>query len=321
MPTRVAISSLKRHIRKSSGQEYTCHVFAFELSGKAISSFEELSEQFFSVVVHIVDYEAYRGKMEQVFQRTHVTKSALLKFELPNLLPDCEKLLYMDSDIVFKNDISAVFSIDISDSYMAAVPEFWEYYDSIRYCWRKKLDSVSTFNAGFMLYNVPKMLKDGIPEQLWQKKMSVKTMLMDQACLNMVVGENFHRLPMRYNFNTMFQASFNIPHINYVYQTDYKSLKEFVEDVATVHYCCYGGKPWIFSGIAMGEHWIDEYVSLGYDPAALELPRAPFRCVPEFCKVKSDLRGGRHPLSRTMSYLLFILSHFGYFMKLFRPFF
>lgn len=318
MPTRVAISSLKRHLRKAEGMEYNCHVFSFDLTEGSIASFTELSEQHFTVEVHLLDDTVYQEKMEQVHQRTHVTKSSLLKFDLPKLLPDCDKLLYVDSDIVFKNDISDIFSIDISDYYMAAIPEYWDYYDNLRYCWRKKLSELTTFNAGFMLYNVPKMLKEGIPEQFWQKKLSVTTTLMDQACINMVIGQNFYQLPIRYNFNPMFHASFNIPHFNKLYKTDYKSLQDLVDDVATIHYCCYGAKPWLFSGIAMGNHWIDEYLSLGYDPAALQLPVAPRRCVPEFCKITLDLRKGEHLLSRSLSYALFIISHFGYYRKLLR---
>ena len=95
----------------------------------------------------------------------HVSPSALIKFELPELLPDVlGKVLYLDGDIIVQKDLTAIFNENIENVYAGVVSdtptgaaEFRKYYNN-KYS--------SYFNAGVLLLNLKKLCEDHISELL-----------------------------------------------------------------------------------------------------------------------------------------------------------
>jgi lipopolysaccharide biosynthesis glycosyltransferase len=60
---------------------------------------------------------------EYVVPGYYVLPCALLKFNIPGLLPQYEKILYLDGDILVNGDLSELYSTDISGAYLGAVSD------------------------------------------------------------------------------------------------------------------------------------------------------------------------------------------------------
>ena len=168
MPTAVTIQSIKDTYKGVSHVDvYVC---TFGLNDSNCIFLESLSTDCFSVIIKICEADKYKNYIERINQKTHVTPTSLLKFELPNILPDVDKLLYLDSDIIVKGDLEELFQIDIKDYYLAASPEIWRNLDKYWAGEDFSIENSFYFNSGVLLYNLNLMRIDNISSSLWNRK-------------------------------------------------------------------------------------------------------------------------------------------------------
>ena len=263
LPTIVCIQSIIMTVTK----ETVIHVCTFGLSQENVKAFHALSNEMVQVTVDVFSSEEYRELLNKINQKSHVTPTALIKFELPNHFFDLEQILYIDSDIIIRQDLSELFSVDLRNYYLAASYEFYKYLENRRYKYKSHWDRSFYFNSGVMLMNLAKMRKDGISERLWQYKINqAKTTLMDQESLIAVCGERVLPLPIRWNFNPVFFNQEYIKEINEVYEVSYKNKEELLNDIAVIHYVGKKDKPWTYSTGRMREYWVNVYESVADIP-------------------------------------------------------
>ncbi|MCK7489743.1 MAG: hypothetical protein MZU79_05535 [Anaerotruncus sp.] len=79
----------------------------------------------------------------------YVTSAAYLKFDLPDLIPNQDKVLYLDGDIIIQKDLSDLFEINIKDYYAGAVKDIGLIDND--------LNIKNYFNSGVMLLNLKLM--------------------------------------------------------------------------------------------------------------------------------------------------------------------
>ena len=83
----------------------------------------------------------------------HLSVASYFRLKLPSILPNLDKVLYLDSDIVVNGDISPIFSINLNGFLLAAVQDP---YTSESY--KQSLDITGLyFNAGVLLFNLAEM--------------------------------------------------------------------------------------------------------------------------------------------------------------------
>lgn len=233
----------------------TVHVCTSGLSADSIQIIEGLSCDKVHVEINTFEGEYFENKFKSVSQKTHVTPTALIKFELPNYFYYLDSLLYVDSDIIIKGNLSDLLNFNLADVYLAASYEFWKYVNATRYNF-SKYDKVFYFNSGVMLLNLRKMRDDKIPEKLWDYKLNkTKTKLMDQESLNAICGIKVECLPLIWNFNPIFLNSIYLQDINKVYGSSYKDLVSLESDVKIIHYVGKHDKPWIYKNAHMRKYW------------------------------------------------------------------
>lgn len=278
MPTVVAIKSIEQSAIVF-GKEYNVNICAFSLSSSSINIFHSLDSIYIHINLCIIERKAYERRMNQINQNSHVTPTALLKFELPNIFNDQDKILYLDSDIIVKGDLSELFNMELGNDYIAASYEFWKFLLN-KYTYKSNDDSVSTFyfNSGVMLMNLKSMRENGIPDKLWECKINKynnrdnkKFALMDQDVLNEVFGQKKIPLPIKYNCNCKFVNEKYIRDINKVYGTKYDKTNEIYDDAVVIHYVGKEDKPWIYQDAALRELWDQYYQKTCY--GAVELNR------------------------------------------------
>jgi len=234
------IYSLKRHKKKSS--VYHLFVFVNQVSNVTLRLLNELNEKNFIVDIIEVNNEKYR-KISQVHQ---ITNTALIKFNIANLLEDIDKILYLDGDIIVKSDLTDLFSIDIDNFYIAGVRELRaEKY----FGYNKLVNQKYYINSGVMLMNLKSFRLDNLEEIFIHTKLNQpkEWKCMDQDVINYVCGGKTKYLSIVYNNPCIIfeDSGISIKEINEFYGTKYRNLRDLYRHSLVLHYAG-PHKPWLY---------------------------------------------------------------------------
>ncbi|SKB36421.1 glycosyltransferase family 8 protein [Macellibacteroides fermentans] len=302
MPTQVCIQSIIENMDLDF--ELTIHVCTFSLSHNNVVRFHNMSRDKVNVLTHILNYEKYEDKIKQIAQKSHVSPSALIKFELSQIFNELDTILYLDSDIIVKKDITQLLSINLSDYYIAAAYEFWKYIENKMYHWGQNIGGFF-FNSGVMLMNLSKIRQDNIREQLWYYKINLaKSTLMDQESLNYVFKKAVYPLSIVWNFNPAFRDNNYIKHINRIYNKDYSCLEELESRVRIIHYVGTDDKPWIYKTAKMRKYW-DACYNMVQDIDPIIFKTTDFKRKSFFVTLKAKIE--KYSLSELCSYIVYKL--------------
>ncbi|MBR0354608.1 MAG: glycosyltransferase family 8 protein [Oscillospiraceae bacterium] len=215
------------------------------------------------------------------------TKAALLKFYLPALLPDWDRVLYLDGDIIVRRDLSPLAETELGDALAAVVRDLPQVF----YNNRLLGDSRDYFNSGVMLLNLRQMRAEGLTGRLVEeKKASPDDKLMDQSVLNRVMAGRVLQLPLIYNvcyanLRRRWRREHMARQINAAYGTDFRTLRQIRQAAAILHYSS-GEKPWKYFDIPAGRDWLRVYRRL---PGAAPLRRKSWQLREKGQKIKAIL--------------------------------
>lgn len=253
VPTIVCVQSIINNIVDFPAK-LTIHVCTFHMLQENIERLEGLSTDSADVVVDVFDTEQISDKLSLINQKSHVTPTALIKFELPNYFIDTQSALYLDGDIVVKGSINDLLNTDVKGYYLAASFEFWAYLNQIRYTLKRKYDFY--FNSGVMLLNFDEMRKNGVTSKLWEYKLhESKTKLMDQESLNAVCKGRVKPLSIIWNFNPIFLQAEYLGYINKIYSTTFVNTDDLLKSLRIIHYVGKHDKPWVYEKALMRKYW------------------------------------------------------------------
>lgn len=275
MPTEVMVRSISCNAEKY-GRIYNIHVCSWNLPDVNKERFIALSTERVNVEVHIIDMNRYEKRLNMVYQNSHVTPTALLKFEIPNIFSNLDKILYLDSDMIVNGDMIDLFKLDLKDYFLAASYEFWKFQLKVYEYQKNTVVPDFYFNSGVMLMNIKKMRDEKIVDKLWECKLKKfnqsgngKFALMDQDVFNDVCLGKVLSIPIRFNCNTRFTHDVDIQNINLVFKTSYRTLEELKNDAVILHFVGKEDKPWKFKNVHCQDTWDYYYEKTGYNPENL----------------------------------------------------
>lgn len=185
----------------------------------------------------------------------YVTTSALLKFKIPYLISEYDKVLYIDGDIIVRKDITELLAIDISDNYVGAIQDMdcvLNRQDNIR------LNKEKYFNSGVMILNCKRLRDEHLPEKMIEMKRQRSDLhYMDQDVFNVCFDGQVCYIPLKYNYTVGYDF-YSIETINTFFETNYRNEKELSEDIAILHLSgkC---KPWSSIDDTHREEWMRYY--------------------------------------------------------------
>lgn len=121
---------------------------------------------------------------------------------LPDLLPDVERVLYLDCDTIAMSALEDLWKTDLEGAYLAAVTNVFEE----RFLHRPAelgLEERAYFNSGVLLLNLTELRRDGCAERLRRYAVEEGPRLLwpDQDALNVVLGAR--RVPLHPRWNCM----------------------------------------------------------------------------------------------------------------------
>lgn len=266
MPTQVSMVSLREN---ANGNYFVVHIITTGLSEQNKSILLSVANEHMIVQMHEVSIHDYRDTISGISQRTHVTTTALLKFELQNIITE-DVVLYLDSDIIVVRDIQSIFETNIEEKYAACAWELWKLLQEKE----KTSQPCFYFNSGVMLLNLKYMRDKESDKRLWEEKIKLskdnRSKTMDQDAFNMVFKNNVAILSSIYNFNPYFADKKYIRLLNEYGNMNIISISDVLKVVNVIHYVGKEDKPWIYSTARMGEYWEKSYIDSGLKLDKLE---------------------------------------------------
>lgn len=234
IPTAVAILSLL--INKKEGTRYAVTVL-----GRAL---HEKNAELFSVFGSTVTVLACEGARHKRYAKSHpyVSDAALLKFDIPQLLPQHDKVLYLDSDILVEGDLSSLYETKLDESYAAVAKDLL----AAHYQFDLRTGVMSYFNSGVLLLNTKRMREDEITARLVDNKANDPwRMLMDQDTFNVTFTENVVWLHPRYNlmYANNFESGWSMANMADFYGISEEEMRQTMERPVIQHLSS-RKKPW-----------------------------------------------------------------------------
>ena len=153
-------------------------------------------------------------KDEKIICGSYITISCMDRLFLPELLPDTDKIIYLDIDVIVEGDITELYQTDLLNAPLAAREENFntslhvrrienDFYQCEQLLNMRKSTSVSlnmldrNFNSGVLVLSLEKMRQDNFTERAIQLALDSK--MPDQHILNFYTKDNYIKLSPIWN--------------------------------------------------------------------------------------------------------------------------
>lgn len=156
----VALQSLTTHA--SAENQYTIKILYTDISPGNIEKIKKYSRD--NVTIEFVDLNYYIKKVaDKLFTRDYYSKTTYFRLFIPDLYPQYDKALYLDSDIVILDDIAKLYYTDMGNNLVAAAPDGTVMSNRVFQIYVERVVGVSDyrryFNAGILLMNLDELRK------------------------------------------------------------------------------------------------------------------------------------------------------------------
>ena len=128
-----------------------------------------------------------------------VTVQAWFRIKLPDLCKDLDKVLYLDCDTLIRGNLDELFSLDLTNKYLAGVKDVW---GVSKYVKRLDMKSGVYVNSGMLLFNCDYCRKEHFFDKVvdFAKNNAKIIEFCDQDSINKVVDEYKLVVSPKYNF-------------------------------------------------------------------------------------------------------------------------
>ncbi|MCM1324236.1 MAG: glycosyltransferase family 8 protein [Acetobacter sp.] len=227
--TRVAINSAKK--TKCPASKYNFHVMTLDVSEADVSALKAMEEE--NVTVSVLPQD----EVDLFYIRdTHVSKTSLLKYYIAKALPELDKVLYIDSDVLVLRDLNNVYNTDIEDKYLAVVKDPSWFFENMHVVELNLDERGFYFNSGVMLMNLKKFREDGLEAKLEDYTNNNFRTYMDQDALNVVVGDDVVLLPFEANAMNFFFEHNDLNIMGQFYDRSWQNYEEVFAPVTILHF-------------------------------------------------------------------------------------
>lgn len=207
---------------------------------------------------------------ESSYEVRGISTGTYLRLALPELLPETDRILYMDADILVRESLRQLWETPMEGMALAAVKgavnlsDKWEWNSRREYWHLLEGERGNYINAGVTLLHLEEIRRRGL-KNTWDALARQKLYYQDQDILNITCKGAIHYLPLKYN------------RLAYMPEEEYhrfveeglctqEEYRQAMESPVIVHYA--GDKPWKRYDTNLGSFWW-EYVNSQPDLAGL----------------------------------------------------
>lgn len=234
-------------------REYAVYILHSGLSRKAAERLEGICAE--NLSVRCVDLSLriaeYRDHM---YSHSYFSAEMYYRMLVPEVLADCDKVIYLDCDVIVLGDLCELYSTDVS-GYTAAVCRNPMHERMRSYVSGELgLDPQGYFNSGVMLLNCRELRKRNIPQAFFNTLSErVGLRYPDQDILNLLLAGTVYYLPLRWNYlwhlERLLKSGDPDLHLGARDLSDYRAASD---DIAVLHYTG-DMKPWDYDAIPGAE--------------------------------------------------------------------
>lgn len=203
-----------------------------------------------------------------------ITSATYMRFMLPSLLPNMDKVIYMDVDFVVNGNLKELWDLDMDHTLFAGVKadvniqSEWEWVSNHNRYWKMLENWKGRYiNAGILIMNLDLIRKSHMVE-IWDELVKEKFYYQDQDIINItcqgykmeydeeqgkiVCKSLIQWLPLKYNFMTFMNEVKLEKFVNEGIYTK-EEVKEAAEEPIGIHYA--GVKPWMDITVKFADVW------------------------------------------------------------------
>lgn len=227
--TRVAINSAKQ--TKCPNSLYNFYVMTLDVYDSDITALKAMETDKVKVTV------LPQKEIDLFYIRdTHVSKTSLLKYYIAEALPELDKVLYVDSDVLILHDLNELYQTNIDGKYLAAVKDPSWFFENAHVLELNLEERGFYFNAGVMLMNLKKIREDNLLAKLEDYTNNNFRTYMDQDAFNVVVGNDVAVLPFKDNTMNFFFKHIDLPTMAKYYGENWQTLEEVFAPATIIHF-------------------------------------------------------------------------------------
>lgn len=191
-----------------------------------------------------------RGELNDIYVDPKYTVAASYRLLLPELLPECDKVVYIDCDVVVRNNLAELYrSVDLGDNYLAAVFEATLDFQ-IEHLKKIGCEPGKYFNSGFLIMNLALLRKDNMSGKFIEAAKEEGLEFPDQDVLNQLCKDRVVSLPPYYNsIRTFYLPQYKKTFLKYYSESDWDAVQKH----GTIHYT--GTKPWYSFAVQFAVWW------------------------------------------------------------------
>ena len=192
------------------------------------------------------------GQLGDIYIDEKYSIAASYRLLLPDLLPEYEKVMYIDCDVVVRNDLAKLFrEVDLGDHYLAGVYEATLDFQ-IAHMEATGCGPGTYINSGFLLMNLQQLRVDHMVHKFITASKAEYLEFPDQDVLNQLCRGRILGLSPIYNsIRTFFLPQYKSIFLQYYSEEDWEAVQQY----GTIHYT--GSKPWNTFTVKFDRWWYD----------------------------------------------------------------
>jgi lipopolysaccharide biosynthesis glycosyltransferase len=247
MPLAVTLASLAR---SQDNERVEVTVLHDDLSEATIARIEAGLGGALALRWHRVDPAQVAGAHYSTF----LTRASLFRLLLPQLLPDLDRVLYLDCDIVVADSLRPLWETNLGDALLGAVRDAGSPFPAgpLGTDWRGlELDPATPyFNTGVLLIPLAEWRRQEVSERALALLRRRQPRWGDQDGLNAIVGGRWVELPRRWNLQSP-----DVLGSGLAWALWREDVEDALRDPAVIHYTD-RDKPWT-AGCEhpLAQHW------------------------------------------------------------------
>jgi len=135
----------------------------------------------------------------------HITITTYFRYKISSILPNLDKIIYLDCDIIVKNSLNELFKTNIENYSLGGVEDIG-YISLQKLKIAKYVFTGFYINAGVLLINLKKWREDNIEDKLFEYTLNNKDIIniADQDVINAVLKDNILALDYKWNVQDSF---------------------------------------------------------------------------------------------------------------------
>lgn len=176
----------------------------------------------------------------------YLNLSTYFRLLLPSLLPDVDKVIYLDCDVVVNGSLKGLWGIDVVDKGLAGVRDrindYVRVYNRLDYLMKD-----GYVNAGVLLINLKRWREDNVFQKAIEIAKAVPERLKnhDQDIINMIYHGQIKMLDFKYNLLEYYMYTEDWLYMDRKY---YPQIERACQEPVIIHFCM-PQKPWHYECI------------------------------------------------------------------------